>query len=141
MTDDDSDTLPMLDAATAAAHLEYLRRLELRDQVAGELAAIADAQAAKAAAKAAGLRLYTGKPCPRDHGNERRVSDNKCPQCAREATKASMRKKRGTRKVTVVHAGMQLRGNTLKQHMAAVAADVAAMSDDELRERAERRKR
>jgi hypothetical protein len=106
-----------------------------------ELLRIADEKQDRKEAKAAGLKTYTGKMCPRGHGTERRTSDGKCPVCAREATRASMRKKRGTRRVTVVHAGMQLRGNTLRQHMAAVAADVDAMSDDELRERAERRKR
>jgi hypothetical protein len=116
---DDADPLPTLDAATAAAHLAYLKQLELRDQVAGELAAIADAQAAKAAAKAAGLKLYTGKPCPRDHGNERRVSDGKCPQCAREATKASMRKKRGTRTTTRLYTGPK---GTPRQRLAAMLA-------------------
>jgi len=104
-----------LDRATAAAQLAYLTRLQLAERVADELAAIAEAKAARAAAKAAGLRLYAGKPCPRDHGTDRRVSDGKCPQCAREATRASMRKRRGR-----VIASSPAPAMTLKQRLQAI---------------------
>lgn len=47
----------------------------------------------RAEAKAAGARFYVGKPCPRGHVAQRRVSDKKCTACNAEKCRARRAKR------------------------------------------------
>jgi len=90
----------------------------------------------RAAAKAAGLKIFNGPECPvRGHGRVRRISDGRCVCCLEDVEDMRRNAQRAGKDEALKQARAEVAREQRKAEQAKVKAEAAALKTQQLEER------